>query len=97
MYEHSSDMLSNCTNMAFSDAILVMGINATEFDALALLSTTKSEVFGGKNTIISMVTFDGPIMMRGKKLKAMLSSNCFLTSSRNMWSKMKEATSVVNK
>jgi hypothetical protein len=63
MEEHVSGTLSNCMNMAFGNAILVVGINTTEFNALTLLSTTGSEVFGGKYTIISMAALDGWIVM----------------------------------
>jgi hypothetical protein len=67
-------------NEALYNAILMMSIDTAEAYTLILPKTTSSKVFGGEDSIVSVITFYVPIVMRGKKLKMMLGLNGFLTA-----------------
>jgi hypothetical protein len=58
MNEHGCGALSDGAVVAFRDAILMMSIHATEFDALFLLDTALMKIFGSKDSIVSVVAFD---------------------------------------
>jgi hypothetical protein len=64
MDEHGSGMLSDGTDVALCNAILMVDIHAAEFDALFLLDAALAKVFGGKNAIIGMIAIDGMIVVK---------------------------------
>jgi hypothetical protein len=52
--------------MPFSNTVLVVGVNTTEFDALVLLNAARTKIFGSKYAVVCMITLDEMIILRSK-------------------------------
>ncbi len=65
MNEHSSGALSDGTDVAFCDAVLMVGIHTAEFDSLLLLNAALAKIFRSKNAIVGVIAFDGTIVVGG--------------------------------